>query len=680
MGVFGRLAGGVVTAVVVLAGPPALAALSGQQWDLCTGPSTDAGLTACTAVIQSPGLTPSDRAAAYRARGITYSDLGQDDHAISDYDAAIRLKPDFADAFVTRGNAYNRGRQYDRAIADFDVAIRLNPGDASAFYSRATAYTSKGLLARAITDYDASIRLKPNDANAFMGRGSAYDDLGQYDRAISDYDIAIRLKPDFANALVNRGVTYKNQGLFDRAIADYDAAIRLQPELSAAFNNRGIAYKDKRQYDRAISDYDTAIRLKPNYATAFYNRAITYNNKGQPDKAIADYSAAIRLDPNEAKAFMGRGSVYDDLGQYDRAIADYDTAIRLKPDFADALVNRGVSYKNKGLYDQAVVDYDAALRLQPVDAIAVANRAIAVAKLGNDEEAVAELRRALVMNPKLGYAKSALDELVSLQKAAEAQRTRSAIPGRRIALVIGNTEYAHLPKVPNASGDATAVAKALSSLGFAVTPVVPNLNDRALKAAVKGFYDAAFSADVAVVWYIGHGQTLESGDRKAGTESLQTDNFILPTDFAPGDDVYEKAMTVGALMAAVAPAKGLRLVVIDACRTLNLTSRRTGFVEPKAPPAAAGKASVQDFPRLVVYSTDSNAAAQDGPTNGHSPFTQAFLEVLSSPSVRGADIRNVFSGVRGRTIQIAQNMGKTQRPLVYDQLNTIENLPLVAAK
>src|SRR5258705_309847 len=128
----------------------------------------------CTRVIQSGRYIGANAAWAFNNRGNGYHRKGEDDHAIQDYDEAIRLKPDFALAFNNRGNAYSDKGDYDRAIQDLDKAIRLKPDYALAFNNRAIAYSDKGQYDRAIHDFTEAIHLKPDDAEVLANRGTAY--------------------------------------------------------------------------------------------------------------------------------------------------------------------------------------------------------------------------------------------------------------------------------------------------------------------------------------------------------------------------------------------------------------------------------------------------------------------------------------------------------------------------
>ena len=184
----------------------------------------------------------------------------------------IRLWEDAAEKSPARervhnnlGTAYASQGQLDRAISEFQTALRLKPNYAEAHYNLGLAYKLQGQLDRAIPEYQAALRLKPDYAEAHNNLGIEYASQGQLDRAISEYQAALQLKPSFAEAHNNLGIGYASQGQLDRAISEFQAALRLKPEYIEAHNNLGIEYASQGQLDRAISEYQAALRLKPDF-------------------------------------------------------------------------------------------------------------------------------------------------------------------------------------------------------------------------------------------------------------------------------------------------------------------------------------------------------------------------------------------------------------------------------
>ncbi len=238
-----------------------------------------------------PAIAADDASSCAKAAG---------DDAIAACDRVLAGNPDDLTAYIFRGSAYQRKGDLDHAIADFDEAIKRKPGIFPAsvvpvYILRAAAYHAKGDLDRAIADYDQAIKsdsgflafilrpiLGPMFATAHYDRGNVYEEKGDHDHAIADYDEVIRRTPDSGGACRSRGNAYFHKGDYDHAVADYDQVIRLNPNDARASFNRGAIYEWKGDLNRAIADYDQALTLNPNFDEARESRERARAALGQP--------------------------------------------------------------------------------------------------------------------------------------------------------------------------------------------------------------------------------------------------------------------------------------------------------------------------------------------------------------------------------------------------------------
>ena len=128
--------------------------------------------------------------------------------------------------------------------------------------------------------------------------------------------------------------------------------------------------------------------------------------------------------------------------------------------------------------------------------------------------------------------------------------------GNRVALVIGNSAYKNAAPLLNPANDAAIVDATLKNAGFDVVETHLDLQVADMRRTLRDFADQARDADVAVVYYAGHGIEIE------GT------NYLIPTDatLERDTDVYDEAFSLDRVLLAIEPARQLRLVIVDACR------------------------------------------------------------------------------------------------------------------
>ncbi len=141
--------------------------------------------------------------------------------AITDYNKAIELKPDFVSAYVQRGTLLQSVDQ-DRAMKDFDKAISLDPSYQPAYVNRSVLLASQKSYDKALQDDKKAVELDPTDPAAYTNLGIGYINQGDRAQAMAAEDKALQLDPLFGPALLYRGLMYR-----DASKADLENAARL---------------------------------------------------------------------------------------------------------------------------------------------------------------------------------------------------------------------------------------------------------------------------------------------------------------------------------------------------------------------------------------------------------------------------------------------------------------------
>ena len=137
----------------------------------------------------------------YNIRGTRYANLGQLDRAISYYEKALSIKPDYAEAHYNLGFSFHKNGQLDAAVKSFKKVVTIKPDYAEAHSNKILSVIylfTKGQISDAIDLLEVSIKDNPDDALLFNMLGGCYVSQGQPDMAIKCYQKALAIKPDYA--------------------------------------------------------------------------------------------------------------------------------------------------------------------------------------------------------------------------------------------------------------------------------------------------------------------------------------------------------------------------------------------------------------------------------------------------------------------------------------------------
>src|SRR5450755_3923600 len=236
-----------------------------------------------------------------------------------------------------------------------------------------------------------------------------------------------------------------------------------------------------------------------------------------------------------------------------------------------------------------------------------------------------------------------------------------AFAEKRVALVLGNSAYQNVPQLTNPINDGAVVAATLKAAGFDVVDSRHDLAAAETRRALRDFADRARDADIAVVYYAGHGMEVD------GT------NYLIPVDakLERDTDIYDEALSLDRVLVAIEPATRLRLVILDACRDNPFAKSMKRTLASRGIGQGLGKIEPSSPNMLIAYSAKAGSTALDGDAR-NSPFTLALAKHLTTP---GLDVRRAFGFVRDDVLKTTSNK---QEPFVYGSLGG-EDVSLVPA-
>jgi uncharacterized caspase-like protein len=237
----------------------------------------------------------------------------------------------------------------------------------------------------------------------------------------------------------------------------------------------------------------------------------------------------------------------------------------------------------------------------------------------------------------------------------------AAFADRRIALVIGNGKYENAGVLTNPTNDADAIADLLTKAGFDSVDRRRDLGVVEFKRAVREFVDRASNADVAVVYYSGHG--LEIGGV----------NYLIPVDAKLTSvlDMDDEAVSLDRILVAAGHVKKLSLIILDACRENPFHPAADDARVTRGVTMGLAGVGPTVADTLIAFAAKAGSVSYDG-DGRNSPFTTALLKYITQP---GLDIRLALGKVRDDVLRATNHR---QEPYVYGSLGG-DNVALLPA-
>lgn len=152
---------------------------------------------------------------------------GRRGEAMKTLDAGVTKFPENVQLRGIRGSIFLQHSDYTKALSDFEAALRIKPDDPLLLVNRAQAYRSFNRLEEALTDLDKAVELMPDLVPARFNRGSIYVTKGDFVKARADFERCIAIDPHVAAPRFNLAVTLEGLGQRKEAIAEMERFLKI---------------------------------------------------------------------------------------------------------------------------------------------------------------------------------------------------------------------------------------------------------------------------------------------------------------------------------------------------------------------------------------------------------------------------------------------------------------------
>ena len=227
----------------------------------------------------------------------------------------------------------------DEAVTHYQRAIALQPDYAPAYNNLGTALRAKGKPLEAVGEYQRALNARAAYPEAHYNLANALTDAGRPKDAAEHFRIALQAMPGSADVHNNLGIALAEEGKRDDAIGEFRAAVAADPASPKSHRNLADALAGAGRTDEALIEFRRAAQLAPGDGAIRYDLGSFLMELDRTEEAIVEFRAALKLTPRSVEAHNNLGIALATQGRMDEAVTHWRAALAIDPNFADAKKN-----------------------------------------------------------------------------------------------------------------------------------------------------------------------------------------------------------------------------------------------------------------------------------------------------------------------------------------------------
>lgn len=169
----------------------------------------------------------------YYLKGMIYKELKDTAKAISSFQTALNVAPDYRDAAIQLGQVYCQ-RGDPLGLEYYESAFKMDTANVFPLYARGMYFQEKGDYEAAKEEYKRCILHNMQYADAYFAAGFILLQQDSFEKARRQFDHVTRIAPTDARAYYNRGLCSELMGDKDAAAADYRQALTFDTHYATA--------------------------------------------------------------------------------------------------------------------------------------------------------------------------------------------------------------------------------------------------------------------------------------------------------------------------------------------------------------------------------------------------------------------------------------------------------------
>ena len=266
------------------------------------------------------------------------------DDAVSQYEEALRICPDFLEATIKLGTQYLQLHQVRLAAQQFNKAVEINDKIVDAYIGLATSQKLAGNLSDAVGTLSLAAAIQPNSTLLFA------------ETAALRFQDGLRENLPFDNEYNN---VLEDPTNLTRAVIDaHRQQITHRPQNPDLYYRLGVLMMSIGRLAESIQSFQTVLEINPDYNRARSKLAICLFEINQKAEALEHLPGPDRLDKDTLELHYKTALLYCDKVKFASSLMNLER--HLEKNFArpDAAVNISIVLQNLGLLDRVTTMWD----------------------------------------------------------------------------------------------------------------------------------------------------------------------------------------------------------------------------------------------------------------------------------------------------------------------------------
>jgi len=351
-------------------------------------------------------------------RGLAYSGKGEQKTALSSYQNALKIAPDYLPALEGAAQLeYDAGSP--SAIPMLQHVLRLRPNDFTSHAMLAVLAYKKRDCATAVQHFAQSGSLLDSQPGALQEYGACLMELRQTEKAIPVFQKILASHPEDSRARRGLAAVQLAGEQPEAALATLQPLLVVGDPDVNAMQLAAAAYEANKDTPNAVKMLHDAIVKDPRNVALyvdFANLAMTHQSF---QAGIDLMNAGLNLEPKSADLYLARGVLYVQMADYEKAESDFEKAEQLDPlqDLSAAAQGMIAEEQNQNDPDKALATVRSKLAKKPTDAFLWYLQAAILSQKAPDpdspefRQAVQSAKKAIALQPTLSAAHNVLGKL-----------------------------------------------------------------------------------------------------------------------------------------------------------------------------------------------------------------------------------------------------------------------------